>query len=406
MIKVLYINYENLYKTSILQAMVVKPLDIISKNHNVKFVVTSACKDFERDEIYFKNKNFVESQTNIDVVEFKKNLKPNQSILTFIKDIFPIIKFVIKESKKFDLIHCRSYGSAVIGFIASKISGVPYIFDIRGLLPEETVELGKIKSNSFKFRLLKFAEKILLKNSDYNITVSKKFTNYIKSNFKLKNVSSISNPTDFNMFTSEGVRHRSRVNFIYSGSLQKWHLPNEVIKYFEIVQKKFGDKVHLKFCTNNIEEAILLFQNSNLPSNCFTIKNVPFNEIGEEYSSADIGFCLIKNSFSKAVCFPVKFSEYIASNIFVITNRGIGDLPQIVEEYNCGIVIDDVNDFNKNGKELINLVQKFFDSKIMKYNKSDLPFLDWNKEGSSKLIDIYNKVLYQNGKCINSSIQK
>ena len=40
------------------------------------------------------------------------------------------------------------------------------------------------------------------------------------------------------MFTSEGVRHRSRVNFIYSGSLQKWHLPNEVIKYFEIVQKK------------------------------------------------------------------------------------------------------------------------------------------------------------------------
>ncbi len=403
MTKVLYINYENLYKTSILQAMVVKPLDIISKKYNIKFVVTSACKDFEKDEIYLKNKEFVQSQTDIDIVEFEKKLKPNQSILTFVRDIYPILKFTIKESKKFDLIHCRSYGGAVIGFIASKISGVPYIFDIRGLLPEETVELGKIKNKSFKFRLLKFAEKILLRNSAYNITVSKKFTDYIKSNFGLNNVSSISNPTDFNMFKHKNRSDSKKVKFIYSGSLQKWHLPKEVIKYFEIVHQKFGNKVHLKFCTNNLNKANLLFKESNLPQDCFSIKSVPFHNIGLEYSNADIGFCLIKNSFSKEVCFPVKFSEYIASNLFIIGNKGIGDLPKIIEQFNCGIVLEDVQDFQVNGKKINDIVQQILDNKIMKYDNSKLSFLDWNQEGSLRLIEIYNKVIQKNDQRINSS---
>tara|TARA_X000000950_G_scaffold50576_2_gene59529 strand:+ start:3688 stop:4899 length:1212 start_codon:yes stop_codon:yes gene_type:complete len=403
MIKVLYINYENLYKTSILQAMVVKPLDIISKNHNVKFVVTSACKDFERDEIYFKNKNFVETQTELDVMEFKKKLKPNQSILTFIKDIFPIIKFVIKESKKFDIIHCRSYGGAVIGFVASIISGVPFIFDMRGLLPEETVDVGKIKKNSLKFKLMKLAEKILIKNSAHIIVVSEKFKDLIKKNYKASKVTNINNPTDFDMFSSSKTC-KNKITFLYSGSLQEWHMPEVVIKYYSNLFDHFGNKVHLNFCTNNPIEAKEIFKSSNLPRNSFDIKNIPFNEIGREYIKADIGFCLIKNTFSKSVCAPVKFSEYIASNIYVIGNEGIGDIPEIIRKFKCGVVLNDVYQVEKNSKKLVNFVENLLKNNIETYNRDDLSFLDWNNEGSINLVNIYNKILEKYDKRINSTI--
>ncbi len=392
MIKVLYINYENLFKTAILQGMVVKPLDIMSKKYDIDFTVTSAYKNFEKDKIYHLNKNYVESNTDINVIEFEKKLTSKQSIFTFIKDIIPILSFSIKRAKEVDIIHCRSYGGAVIGYIASKFSGKPFIFDMRGTLPEETVDVGKIKKNSLKFKIMKFAEKFLIKNANYVFTVSNKFNEYVKNNFKKKNVININNPTDFSVY-KPSKKNKDKISFIYSGSLQKWHVPELVIQYFDRVQKKYGDKVFLNFCTNDLNEAKKIFKKYNVDRSSYVIKNVPYYEIGREYSNSDIGFCLIKESFSKSVCFPVKFSEYIASNIFVIGNENIGDIPEIITKYKCGIVLDNIYNIEKNINSIYDLVDKMLNEKLISYDRNQLKFLDWNSEGVKNIMNIYYKLI-------------
>ena len=55
--KILYLTYENVFGTPILQAMVLKPLSILSKKYDLKFKITSSVKSHEKDEIYFANKN-------------------------------------------------------------------------------------------------------------------------------------------------------------------------------------------------------------------------------------------------------------------------------------------------------------------------------------------------------------
>ncbi len=72
--KVLYITYENLYKTAILQAMVVKPLDLMLKKYKVDFTITSSMKSFENDDIYMSNKKYVQENTTLSVKEFEKKL--------------------------------------------------------------------------------------------------------------------------------------------------------------------------------------------------------------------------------------------------------------------------------------------------------------------------------------------
>ncbi len=325
-------------------------------------------------------------------MEFEKNLTDKQSILTFIKDILPMIKYSIKEAKKSDIIHCRSYGGAMIGLVASVFSGKPFIFDMRGVLPEETVDVGKLTKISLKFKLLKFVEWILVKKATYVFTVSKKFNLYIESEFNKKQSININNPTDFNEYYKIN-RKDGRVNFIYSGSMQVWHLPELTIQYYYEIQKIYGEKVFLYFCTNDQDKAEEIFKKYKLPEKSYEINTVPFKEMPRYYEKCDIAFCLIKESFSKSVCFPVKFSEYIASNLYVLGNTNIGDIDKIIERYNCGLVLDDLEAIESNVSEIATVVSAILNNEYQNYDRQRLSFLDWNREGIDTIYQVYKEVL-------------
>ena len=126
----------------------------------------------------------------------------------------------------------------MIGLVASAITNKPFIFDMRGTLPEEMIDMGKISKDSLKFKLLKLMEKILISKCAYVITISDKFNYYIKNSFNKKSSININNPTDFNIFYKKD-RSDQIVTFIYSGSMHQWHLPELTIEYFSKIQKNF-----------------------------------------------------------------------------------------------------------------------------------------------------------------------
>ena len=394
--KVLYITYENVYRTAILQAMVIKPLANLNEKYKINFTILSTLKNEERDAIYKKNKDFTNKEFKyLNILEFPKNLSSRQSILTFFLDTFRILRYSIKVSSDHDIIHCRGYGGAFIGYFTSLFSGKPFIFDMRGVLPEETVDVGKINKNGFKFKILKIAERILIRKAGLVFVVSNKFKLYVKSEFKKEEVININNPTDFSIYHSS-IRTTEKINLIYSGSMQNWHLPELTLTYFQKLYQEYNNKVYLIFCTNDLTKGKELFNRFDLPEESFELVTVLPQDMPKYYMRAQIAFCLIKQSFSKSVCFPVKFSEYIASELMVIANEGIGDLENIISEFNCGIVLesDEYNesDFHK----LKSLVELSFSSNLPFYSKDNLGFLDWKKEGVEKIYDGYLKLIENN----------
>ncbi|MDC1145867.1 glycosyltransferase [Candidatus Marinimicrobia bacterium] len=364
---------------------------MLSKKYDIDFTVTSSCKDFEKNDIYYHNKKIVQQETKLRIKEFEKRLTNKQSILTFFKDIYPQVKFAIKEAKRSDLIHCRGYGASVIGYIASIVSNKPFIFDMRGLLPEETVDVGKISKNSIKFRLLKFVENFLIRRSNLIFTVSEKFNTYIKQSFKISNSINLNNPTDFNMYHKNNDQNK-RINFIYSGSNQVWHLPEQTIEIFSELEKKYKDKVFLYFCCNDKLNIRKIFDKFDVPKDSYEINQVPFNKMPNYYSKSNIAFCLIKNSFSKSVCFPVKFSEYIASNLYVIGNKNIGDIPDIITKYRCGLVLSNIDNIKSSVNEIDTVVDNMLNRKIIHYDRNSLSFLDWNQGGIDMIFNSYKKL--------------
>ena len=93
------------------------------------------------------------------------------------------------------------------------------------------------------------------------------------------------------------------------------------------------------------------------------------------YNRFNIAFCLIKDSFSKSVCFPVKFSEAIYS-----------------EYYKCGIILDLNSEIDILASQVIELANKLISNKNSSYNREDLGFLDWEKESVKVIYNIYMKI--------------
>lgn len=390
--KVLYLTYENVFRTAILQAMVIKPLSLLAEKYGIQFVIASSCKPSEKDAIYTENKaETLKRYPFLVVREFGKNLKKNQSVLTFLADILPMLKFAIREGRKSDLLHCRGYGGALIGLLVFYFTRTPFIFDMRGVLPEETVEVGKISAKSFRYKLLKVAEKLLIKKSHTVFTVSEAFKTYVEENFGKDNVVNLNNPTDFREYSPTKI-FDDKITFIYSGSMQVWHAPEITVRHFEKVYASLQGNAHLLFCTNDPEKASKLFAQIKLPDDAYEICSVPFRKMPDYYARAHVAFCLIQNSFSKSVCFPVKFSEYIASQLFVVINRKIGDLESIVKRHHCGIVIDNLADVEQNAKLIAEAVSGIWQKKDVGYDRNALGFLNWENDSIAKIYSVYSEI--------------
>ena len=63
------------------------------------------------------------------------------------------------------LIHARSYIPASVALLVSRITGVPFIFDMRALWPEELITAGRLRRSSLLHRAIVAAERACLRNA-------------------------------------------------------------------------------------------------------------------------------------------------------------------------------------------------------------------------------------------------
>ena len=77
------------------------------------------------------------------------------------------------------LIHARSYIPAAAAWAISRISGIPYIFDMRSLWPEELITSGRLRRGSRLHRLIFRAEGRLLSDAATVVSLTRAGARYL-----------------------------------------------------------------------------------------------------------------------------------------------------------------------------------------------------------------------------------
>ena len=357
--KILYISYDGM-TDPLGQSQVISYL-VGLKKYGYNFYILS----FEKKEKWISTGK--EIQTLLDkngIKWFPTLFHTTPPIISKIYDKLLLLKKAKKLHKEynFDMVHCRSYPAAEAGLYLKRLTGVKFLFDMRGLWADEKAD-GKSwnREKWFWNRVYKYykrKEADFIKEADHIISLTFAGKNEIISwNFydnkvPISVIPCCADQDHFrvtNILKKKEARTNLRIDdtayvLSYLGSLGAWYMIDEMLQFFKELQVQHKNAKFLIVTNSNHDIVLQKLTTYNLNKNDFIILTVPFSKVPAYIYASDISISFIKPVYSKISSSPVKIGEILSMGIPIISNP-IGDIGKLYLEENVGIL---VKDFTRN----------------------------------------------------------
>lgn len=256
-------------------------------------------------------------------------------------------------SKGIELVHVRSYLPAYMMLIVKLFTRVRFVFDMRGLLPDEYVENGYWRCEDWQYRFSKWLEGRCLVKADQIIATTPGMAAQVEASALNQGIPLsrltpklriIPNLTDLSRFIPDPVvRDRMRAKYglanrrvlLWSvGGIASWHLPREVVTFFRAMQSECPDAFLLVLTRTPGADSLL--QNLGLRTSEFLVLNAPPEDVSAYLQMGDLGISIIEPHHSASA---VKLGEYLACGLPVVIDWGQTDIAKVVIGEGVGVVI-------------------------------------------------------------------
>lgn len=403
--QVLFISYDGL--TDPLGQSQVLPYLIQLSKLNYEITILST----EKEDNFFRNKSTIQkicddSNISWEFIMYTKT----PPVLSTIKDVRNLKKKAkqLFNQKKIDVIHCRSYISALVGLWMKRKFGTKFLFDMRGFWADERVDGGiwDLNNPAFKtvYNFFKKKEKAYLLTADETVSLTYNGRDEIASwdYYPAKKKDRITvipccadlNHFDYNKYSKElsikaglGIPTENTV-VCYLGSVGTWYMMDEMLDYFKVHLQRFPKSTFL-WITKDAPELILETAREKGVEENIVIKPSERSELPGLLSICDASIFFIKPLFSKKASSPTKMAELLGMGIPLICNTNVGDTDGVVKKEQVGLV---VNDFNE--AEYTEVVNQF--EELIKTPKSDLRSVAKQyfslEEGVKNYAEIYSRL--------------
>ena len=298
------------------------------------------------------------ARSNIDWYPLLYHKQP--PILSTIYDVRGLTRAAARlhRERDFDLVHCRSYISAIAGLKLKRRNEVPLLFDMRGFWPEEKTEGGAwdLRNPLYRtvYRYFKRLEALLLRDSDHIITLTHAGKRQLMSRAECEDgtdrITVIPCCVDFEHFPlAAELREEGRARLGiadgtpvlgYIGSIGTWYMLQEMLDCFRVYAVKNPGGRFLFITMDDAEAVRRSAQSRGIEPQQITIVPASREEVPRFLAAADTGISFIKPVFSKTASSPTKLGEMLAMGIPVITNGGVGDVADIIERTKGGAVVE------------------------------------------------------------------
>lgn len=403
MLNTLFLSYDGM-TDALGQSQVLPYLIGLSKHYNITLI------SFEKQDNFEKNKNTIQKivdHNNISWIPLSYTKQP--PVLSTIYDIYQLKKIVyqlIKE-KNIQIIHCRSYITALIGWSAKQKFGTKFLFDMRGFWADERVDgkLWNLKNPLYKkvYQYFKKKEIEFLQEADYTISLTHNAKNEILSWKEFKNneipIQVIPCCVDMDLFDPNKINHSDKNNwkqklnindndFIlsYLGSVGTWYMLDEMMQFFVFFLKQYPNAKFL-FINKDEKEKILASATKHGVAEKVIVHGANRDEVATILSLSQLSVFFILPAYSKKASSPTKQGEIMAMQIPLVCNAGVGDTDFVVEKYNSGIIVNDFSTMDSIIKENLNRILQISDFAYLRTGAEDYFSLAKGIENYLKVYD-------------------
>jgi glycosyltransferase involved in cell wall biosynthesis len=245
--------------------------------------------------------------------------------------------------------HARSHIPVAMALLARRFATFELLFDIRGLLAEEYVDAGNWQRGSVPYRLTASVQHRAIRGAAGLVVLTHRVRRVLFDDADTR-VEVIPCCADTEAVAAaragrEQLRAslglRQRTVLLYVGKLGGWYLQREMVEFFTRATRYVPD-LHFLVLTQSDRRLIdEEFRRFDVADADYTVLSVTSSEVPAYLAAADAALAFVRPTYSKISSSPTKIGEYLAAGLPIVTGRGVGDVGDLLERYETGIVLDD-----------------------------------------------------------------
>ena len=358
---VLYLSYDGM--TDPLGQSQVLPYLIGLSKKGIRFHLIS----FEKPDRFEKLKDDIQALCDKNEITWHPTIYTKKPpLLSTLYDVWQMRKlsFKLNKTHQFSIVHCRSYLSALVGLAIKKKFRTKFLFDMRGFWADERID-GKIWSLSnpvFKvvYNFFKRKEKQFFLESDYIISLTQNGKDEICSwngfNHLEEKTQVIPCCADLTKFDPTKIsdskkielQEKLKINFNqfvlgYVGSIGTWYMLDEMLVLFKSLLSKKQDAIFLFISGDDPNHILKRSTELSISRESIRIQSAKHDEVAVYISLFSASVFFIRPTYSKKASSPTKQGELMSMGIPIICNAGVGDTDKVIQNYQAGIVLDQLN---------------------------------------------------------------
>lgn len=303
---------------------------------------------YEKDEDW-ANADFVARARaeceNLGIRWLPQRFRPRPKIIAPALSMLRMVWLVWREvrGQSVWLIHTRSYIPAAVALVVGRTMGVPFIFDMRSLWPEELITAGRLRRGSLLHRAIVVAERSCLRRAAAVVSLTHAGVDHLKRAYRreLAGQKIVVIPTcaDLDRFVPATHSPKRRVIGCLGTLLSGWFRLDWLVAFlaeaarhdaelvFELTTRDDPDQVRAAFGHNKD----LLDRLHIAPSPSDRVQNVLQGQIASLmfYAGGEV---------SELGRSPTRMAEILGCGLPVVANDGVGDVGRIIREHRVGVL--------------------------------------------------------------------
>jgi len=258
-----------------------------------------------------------------------------------------MIWLVLREVRRDDirLLHARSYIPAAVVWVVWKITGVPFIFDMRALWPEELITAGRLRRGSLLHRAIVAVERACLRDAAAVVSLTHAAVEYLQATYfhelARQRITVIPTCVDLERFVPAPTRPAGLTIGCLGTLLSGWFRIDWLAAFLRVVSTRAPD-ARFEITTRDdpvqVREALALD-----PSIAERVSIAPARpeEVPAilQQQTASVMF-YAGGSVSELGRSPTRMGEVLGCGIPVVANTGVGDVARIIDQYRVGVLVD------------------------------------------------------------------
>jgi glycosyltransferase involved in cell wall biosynthesis len=339
---VLYLSYDGMLEP-LGQSQVLAYLKRLAINRRIHLISFEKSADLANEAEYERIAHEI-AEAGISWHPLRYHKRPSASATLWDIACGITVGLLLVRCHRLAIVHARSYVPSVMALALKRLTGVKYLFDMRGFWADERVDADLWSRSGLMYRVTKGFERRFLLAADHVVSLTQAAVGKMQHFDYLQGYTPpftvIPTCADLTRFKPL-PRKRDGARFVlgYVGSVGSYYLFDEVITCFSRLLQLQPDSRFL--IVNRGQHSYILerLKAAGVPITAFELTTATHTEVPSQMARMDAGVFFIKPVFSKQASAPTKLAEFLGCGIPCLSNAGVGDMAEVLEGEQVGVAL-------------------------------------------------------------------